>query len=142
MSTTYTEDEAVEALSREGITGAEGYLEQVVEAGPEISDQPEDGYIFTEGDLDVVRDQFGVDLDLARESAAEWGLVEVSEDNPGYGDEDVDRLAVERSAEFIDFVPSIEEADALVSRQVGFPVEAKAIAPYFAGRAWEFRIRR
>lgn len=66
-TTVYTFEEAVEALRMDSmsIEDAHLYLEQVIDAGPEIVDQPDDHWIFTENDLEIIRAQATYDRNAA-----------------------------------------------------------------------------
>jgi hypothetical protein len=58
MTTTYTTDQAINTLVNEGFSSfdAEAAFNSLVDAGLDL-DQPDDGYVITSAELDVLRAQ-------------------------------------------------------------------------------------
>lgn len=62
---TYSDIETVEALTAEGYSreAVEALIDQVVTAGLEITDQPDNGVILTAAEVDVIRAQLSLEND-------------------------------------------------------------------------------
>lgn len=141
-TTTYTDTEATEVLTAEGIPAEtiEVYIGQLTEVGLEIEDQPDTGLVLTADELDTIREAVAEARGADAEAAAEYDLVEVTDDHADYDAAEIGKLALQRNGEHLDFVTGEGVAAEMVTRQIGAPVKAVPATNYYAGARWAFQL--
>ena len=139
MNKSYTDIEVTKILQALGVLDADVYIDQIVAAGLNITDQPDEGVLISAGELDAIREQVKLDAEDATATLSEWDVIEMTEDNPGYMHDDAGRLALQYEGEFVSYVDSADAATESIADEVGFEVRAKRVTGYFGAR-WTFEI--